>query len=190
MKSKMGFVTTLFLAHVAATLIMVGIIWFVQIVHYPLFRYVGVDVFAVYAAAHSRLTTAVVAPAMLVEAVTAMMLVWKTPEGIGATSAWMGLGLLGVIWLSTAFLQVPQHTVLTSGFNDAPMVLWSPRIGSALWPGARAAFWFSGWWRRRCAEASHGDIGTARSIPQRWALWERCSPRGVSSSMGSHILVS
>ena len=34
-------VKVIFLAHIAATLFMCGAIWFVQIVHYPLFEQVG-----------------------------------------------------------------------------------------------------------------------------------------------------
>ena len=52
------------LAHFAATLFMTGVIWFVQVVHYPLFDRVQGDRFSVYAASHGRLTTWVVAPPM------------------------------------------------------------------------------------------------------------------------------
>jgi hypothetical protein len=55
------------LAHLAATLFMVGVIWFVQVVHYPLFSRAGSEKFAIYSEAHSRLTTYVVGPPMLVE---------------------------------------------------------------------------------------------------------------------------
>ena len=41
------------LAHAAATLFMVGLIWFVQVVHYPLFARVGPDAFVPYAAAQA-----------------------------------------------------------------------------------------------------------------------------------------
>ena len=50
------------LAHAAATLYMVGLIWFVQVVHSPLFSRVGADGFVPYAAAHGVLTTWVVGP--------------------------------------------------------------------------------------------------------------------------------
>jgi hypothetical protein len=55
------------LAHLAATLFMVGVIWFVQVIHYPLFSRVGPEKFSVYSEAHSRLTTYVVGSPMLVE---------------------------------------------------------------------------------------------------------------------------
>jgi hypothetical protein len=41
------------LVHVGATLFMVGVIWFVQVVHYPLFSRVGLEKFSLYSEAHS-----------------------------------------------------------------------------------------------------------------------------------------
>lgn len=108
--------TFVFLAHVAATWMMVGLIWFVQIVHYPLFAQVGTNRFAEYEIAHSRWTTWVVGPPMLVEAATALVLLLAKPERISSVHLWLGIILLLIIWLSTAFLQVPQHEILTRGF--------------------------------------------------------------------------
>ena len=104
------------LAHVGATLFMVGLIWFVQIVHYPLFGSVGREGFAEYSRAHSRLTGFVVGPPMLVEAGTAVALVIRPPEGVPFSLPLLGLALLAAVWLSTAFLQSPQHGVLGRGF--------------------------------------------------------------------------
>lgn len=108
------------LVHLAATVFMVGVIWFVQIVHYPLFGQVGTEGFADYSTAHSRLTGFVVGPPMFVEAATALVLVVSPPEGVPFSLVLTGLLLLGVIWLSTAFLQSPQHTVLGRGFRPSP----------------------------------------------------------------------
>jgi hypothetical protein len=107
------------LAHVGATLFMVGLIWFVQIVHYPLFGSVGREGFAEYSRAHSRLTGFVVGPPMLVEAGTAVALVLRPPEGVSFSLPLLGLVLLAVVWLSTGFLQSPQHGVLGRGFAAA-----------------------------------------------------------------------
>lgn len=110
---------TVLLLHAAATLFMTGLIWFVQIVHYPLFNGVGPERFTSYELRHSNLTTFVVVVPMLLELVTAVALVWQRSEGIALWQLWIGLGLVGVIWLSTAFLQVPQHNVLSQGFNES-----------------------------------------------------------------------
>ena len=111
--------TLIFLLNVAATLFMTGVIWFVQVVHYPLFAGVGAEGFAAYEAQHSNLTTFVVIVPMFVELVTALLLVWRRPPELGSWEVWVGFGLVGVIWLSTAFLQVPQHTALGAGFDLA-----------------------------------------------------------------------
>ncbi len=107
----------LLLLHIGATLFMVGLIWFVQIVHYPLFGGVCEEKFVAYAEAHSRLTSRVVGPPMLLEATTTVALLFFRPAEIPAWAAWVGLILLAVIWLSTAFLQVPRHTALGEGFD-------------------------------------------------------------------------
>jgi hypothetical protein len=48
------------LLQAAATLFMTGVIWFVQVVHYPLMARVGAAGFPDYEAAHARLTGYVV----------------------------------------------------------------------------------------------------------------------------------
>ncbi len=105
------------LANVAATLYLVGLIWFVQLVHYPLFGHVGPNVFSAYETAHSIRTTIAVGPPMLIEALTTALLLLYRPANISFISALIGAVLLAVIWFSTWFLQVPQHTILASGFD-------------------------------------------------------------------------
>lgn len=111
-------IPAILVVHACATLFMTGLIWFVQIVHYPLFARVGAQGFSAYSEAHQRLTTLVVGPAMLVEAVAAALLVFMRPAGVSPGLLWAGLALLGAIWLSTAFLQVPLHGRLAAGFSS------------------------------------------------------------------------
>ena len=103
--------------HTFATLAMMGLIWFVQVVHYPLYAKVGPQAFAEYHALHVSRTTSVVAPLMLAELGAA---VWLLLDPNDRFSGWMplvGLGLLGVIWGSTALLQVPSHGRLQEAFT-------------------------------------------------------------------------
>lgn len=109
----------LLLAHLTATAVMVGIIWFVQAVHYPLFAEVGESGWIAYAAEHVRRTGRVVAPPMLVEAATATLLLLRRPDAVPAGWAWLGVGLLILIWGSTALLQVPRHRRLGAAFDPA-----------------------------------------------------------------------
>jgi len=101
----------------AATWYMVGLIWFVQVVHYPLFAMVARDTFAKFEEAHSSLTTLVVGPPMLIELASAVLLVVLLSVSKQRLLATVALGLLIVIWLSTAFLQVPLHGKLGAGFD-------------------------------------------------------------------------
>jgi len=103
--------------HLLATVYMTGLVWFVQIVHYPSFALTEPRAFPRFAAAHTRRTGYVVAPAMLVEAATAAWLVLLPPEGISRALAGTGAALLAVIWLSTFLLQVPAHRRLAAQFD-------------------------------------------------------------------------
>ncbi len=111
--------TCLLLSNLAATVFLTGLIWFVQIVHYPLFAAVGDSRFPSYERLHSELTTRVVAPVMIVEAITAVALLAVRPAMLGVPAAWSGLGFVILIWISTAFVQVPQHRVLAAGFSSS-----------------------------------------------------------------------
>ena len=132
------------LAHLATTLSMVGLIWFVQIVHYPLMAQVGSNDFSRFETEHQRLTTWVVAPLMLGEFATAILLLWHRPQGCSQTLVWLGLALLAIIWLATYTVQVPQHTALAASFNAEVhrslvngnwirTLAWSARGGLVLW---------------------------------------------------------
>lgn len=134
----------LFLAHLGSSLYMVGLIWFVQIVHYPLFESVGKPEFPSYEQRHTSLTTWVVAPPMLIEGTTAVLLFWFRPSGVPEWSVWCGLALLSVNWLSTACIQVPCHESLSQVFepvvhqrlvasNWLRTAAWSLRGGLVLW---------------------------------------------------------
>lgn len=137
-------ISAVLLAHASATWAMTGLIWFVQVVHYPLFARVGDSGFAAYEAAHQTRTTWVVGPLMIVEAATAVWLALARPPGVAPWAVWAGLLLLGLVWASTALLQVPQHAVLARGFRaDAYAVLvgtnwirtaaWTLRAALVVW---------------------------------------------------------
>jgi hypothetical protein len=138
----------LLLGHAAATLIMTGVIWVVQGVHYPLFRYVGAAHYPDYQAAHMRRITWIVAPLMTLELGTAGALVWSPPSFIPAWAVWTGLGLVLGIWGTTALVQVPLHRRLTTGFdpmahrrlvrtNWVRTTAWTLRAGLVVWMLAR-----------------------------------------------------
>ncbi|MDP1662146.1 MAG: hypothetical protein Q8L55_09550 [Phycisphaerales bacterium] len=126
--------TAILIVHAAATWFMTGLIWFVQIVHYPLFGSVGKSEFTTYEREHQRRTTLVVAPVMLIELATAATLCFRTTAA-DRTLALTGAALLAVIWASTWLLQVPLHNRLSTGYQ--PLLI--RRLATSNW--LRTAAW-------------------------------------------------
>jgi hypothetical protein len=130
----MGLIT----AHLAATWFMVGLIWVIQIVHYPLFAAVDSGSFVTYERSHTTRMGRLLAIPALTEIVTAALLALDPPEGVAAWSAWLAGSLLAAIWVVTLLVQVPLHKRLSTGSdpeslrrlvrsNWARTVLWTFR---------------------------------------------------------------
>lgn len=134
--------TPLLATHVAATWALVGLVWTVQLVQYPLFAQVGVDAFPAFHARHARQITWVVAPLMLAELATAALLVLR-----GTQTPWLlaSLAPLAVVWLSTWLVQVPLHEQLAHGFDaDVHRRLVATNwIRTAAWTLRGACVWLA-----------------------------------------------
>jgi hypothetical protein len=150
------------IGHVVATSFMAGVIWYVQLVHYPLMGGWPHDDFPGWEAAHREQTGLVVVPAMLAEGLAAVLILTLRPAGVSAWIRWTGAGLLLAIWVSTFTIQVPLHDRLASGWDAAAhtqlvqgnwlrTVLWSARAVLAAW-----MLW--GW-----AESEKTPLATVRS---------------------------
>ncbi|HLM60683.1 MAG TPA: hypothetical protein VK308_07765 [Pyrinomonadaceae bacterium] len=125
----------IFLAHAGTTLYLVGVIWVVQILHYPLLENVGADGYAKYHNRHTKRITPVVAPAMILELLTAIYFVFVSFQPVIVFYFYIGLALILIIWISTFFVQVPLHEKLGANFNpDAQRRLVSTNwIRTAAW---------------------------------------------------------
>lgn len=131
-------------AQALASGVMCGLIWFVQVVHYPLFGHVHGDA-TDYALEHQRRTPWVVIPPMLVEGATAAWIAARPLLGIPQPAAWLGLALVLALWGSTGVVQMPLHRRLGREGHVAPAVrrlvqtnwvrtaLWTARAILALW---------------------------------------------------------
>ena len=100
---------------------MTGLIWFVQIVHYPMLARYPAAMFPGIAREHCDRTGFVVGPLMLVEAASGGLCLLA---GVGEPVFLLSLGLLALIWLSTAAVQVPLHRRLLRE--------WDPRAAGRL----------------------------------------------------------
>lgn len=134
----------LFIIHAGATLFLVGLIWTIQIVHYPLFAMVGENGYAAYQTSHMSRITYIVAPVMLAELGTAAYFAFVNYEPIDAKLFWFGLALAVLIWISTALVQSPIHGRLAKKFDNDLVgklvltnwfrtILWTIRGALVLW---------------------------------------------------------
>ncbi len=138
-----GRIPVVLLGQLVATVFMTGVIWYVQLVHYPLMSGWPHDDFPQWEAAHREQTGLVVVPAMLAEGLAAVLILAHRPAGVPMWLAAGGaIGLLA-IWGSTFAIQVPLHDQLATGWDAAAharlletnwlrTVLWSLRVLVAL----------------------------------------------------------
>lgn len=116
----------------------------VQVVHYPLMAKVSNENYVEYQQLHERMITPVVGVPMLIEIVTAILLLNDLPKGVSAAWVWTAIGLVAVAWLATAFLSVPCHSKLNAGFdadihrrlvdtNWIRTIAWTLRGGLVAW---------------------------------------------------------
>lgn len=124
------------LIQLVACCAMTGIIWMVQIAVYPLFGRLEEPAFSDYHHRYTRQVTWVIAPLMFLEATSGAACLF-----LGEWSDFLVPSLLlGLIWASTAFIQVPQHQRLTRA--NVPALVRSNWIRTAAWT-ARSGFLFS-----------------------------------------------
>lgn len=107
----------LLLINAAAVLSMTGVIWFVQLVHYPLFAEVGVRQWPAYHSEHSRRTTWVVVLPMTADLVTSVALVAFPPAGVSSELLAAGAVAAVMTWVATGALAVPAHRRLGNGWH-------------------------------------------------------------------------
>jgi hypothetical protein len=141
----MNAMQSVLVAQAVASGAMCGLIWFVQVVHYPMFARVLGEGSRLYAREHQHRTTLVVGPLMLVEIAAALIIAVNPPLGVGRGVAVLGLTLVLLLWVSTALVQMPLHARLSQEGHDPELVrrlvgtnwartgLWSARALISVW---------------------------------------------------------
>jgi hypothetical protein len=103
--------------HAFVTWALMGLIWHVQVVQYPLFLAIGPESFSRYHFGHCLRITFLVVPLIFLEALTAVWLIW---EGERGSLFLLTLSLIGLAWFSTFFYQAPiHHRLIMEGRSDA-----------------------------------------------------------------------
>jgi hypothetical protein len=98
---------------------MVGVIWLIQIIHYPLFRLVGESTFIDYHKIHIQKTSIVIAVPMILEVLTGLYLFSFIELYRNNFMFLIAFALNVLIWLVTFFTSVPKHKILSKGVDDS-----------------------------------------------------------------------
>lgn len=138
----------LLLLNFAAAAYLTGLIWTVQVVHYPSFGLVPKAAWEAFHAAHTRRMSYVVLAPMVLELGLAVWLAWAgrgvLPQGTG----WWSLALVLFVWAVTFLISVPFHNRLGTGYdyiaidglirtNWLRTLAWTVRAGLLGWLLAR-----------------------------------------------------
>lgn len=102
----------LFILQILSCSFMTGLIWIVQVLHYPSFALIKDNRFAEFHEFHTRRITFIVLPAMTLELTTAIAILYFWPQSLWL---WVNASTLLMIWMSTFFLSVPIHNKLSKG---------------------------------------------------------------------------
>jgi hypothetical protein len=97
-----------------------GLIWTIQLVHYPSFSLVGKEECLGYQKAHQRRISYLVIPLMLAELALAIWLVsydfYFDPQ---IWLKWISVVCVGLLWLLTAAVFAPLHSRMTNeGYTE------------------------------------------------------------------------
>ncbi|MGE0197840.1 MAG: hypothetical protein AB7N99_03775 [Simkaniaceae bacterium] len=122
------------LIQLLVTWVMAGMMWFAQVVHYPLYKKIK-EGFVEYERSHIKRAALLIGPLMLVEAITAIILLGMTPSGRLSSLALANLILLALIWIFTFLFQVTQHQKLSVQFSQKSLqgLITSNWIRTLLW---------------------------------------------------------
>jgi hypothetical protein len=103
----------LLLANAAAACALTGLIWTIQVVHYPLFACVGEAEWTAYERAHQQRITVVVAPLMLANVALAVAVVLDAATAL----RWANLALAAAVFAATWLVYSPLHGRLSSAHD-------------------------------------------------------------------------
>lgn len=100
---------------------MAGVIWVIQVVHYPAFDAIerGPDdsAWVAYGERHRASISFVVGPFMAIEGATGIWIVISPPGDVSRVLPLVALALMGVAYGVTAFVSVPHHERLARCFD-------------------------------------------------------------------------
>ena len=113
---------TLLVIHLAATLFMVGLIWTIHYVHYPLFANVGESTYASFQAAHVERIGKLLFVPWLTEGITligVLALAFLGGHKVLRVPAVINGAAMAVVLVISGFWSAPAHAKLADGFDTS-----------------------------------------------------------------------
>ncbi len=126
---------TVLVVHAVATYFMVGLIWVVQLVVYPAFRFIPAKEFVAFESAHTRRMGMLLAVPAPLEIVTGAWLLWERPVAVPLAMVLAAGAALAGAWILTALVQAPIHGRLSRGHDSGLIerLIASNWLRTALW---------------------------------------------------------
>jgi hypothetical protein len=112
-------VSVVVLAHAASTVFLAGVIWTIQVVHYPMFARVDAAGFPAAMADHGRRISGVVVGALGAAGATMVLLLARPPVGVSVGAPLVGCGARGAPGGGDARGERPGPPALGSGFDPS-----------------------------------------------------------------------
>ena len=104
------------IAHLIFSSIMTGVIWVIQIVHYPSFHFIEKELYTAFQKFHMNKISIIVIPIMLAELITGIMLLFdKSSKSPFLT---ISLIMLILIWAITGVFFSKVHSKLIFGYQE------------------------------------------------------------------------
>jgi len=134
----------LYKIHIVSTSLMVGVIWIMQLVHYPSFNFINVEEYKSFQEFHMKRISIIVIPLMIIELTSGVLIFWiYQTDNIFFN---ISLFCLFFIWFLTAILFSKMHQKLTLGYqisivtklvnlNWLRTISWTLRLGLVLLAG-------------------------------------------------------
>jgi len=125
----------LLLLNLFATIWVTAVMWFVQIAHYPSFKFISTESFGEFIRAHMNISIVVLSIPIIVELITTLLLIKKPTIGTKPLLFKACLILLGIGLLSTVAIQTPNLSILKRGYHEVAhtTLVWSNWIRTIVW---------------------------------------------------------
>ena len=106
-------IDTLYFIQIVCNSYLVSLVFMTQLITYPTFLHIDKDKFSEYHRKYVNNISFIVAPVMLIELLTLLLIAYFSKDFLIIKS----LILLLVIWLTTFFIMIPSHNRISKSFN-------------------------------------------------------------------------